>query len=360
MAAEKLIEIYMLVRGFWDRLKKPIVGLSPMDGVTDATFRHMVCKYSNPDLVMTEFTNVEGLARGAVKMLPAFYYEEAERPVVAQIYGVEPQSYYKCVVMLCYMGFDGIDINMGCPANKVAKRGSGAGLIKTPDLAKELVLISKKAARDWAEGISMEDAGVHPEIIKAVKELHPEPGPRVELPVSVKTRIGFDKDVSEEWMEHLIETEPANISLHGRTLRQMYLGMADWDSIARAADVVRGTGISFLGNGDVQSMDDAYERIEKYNIDGVLIGRATFGNPWFFKGKEPNVQEKLMAVVEHSRYLADNYPEHPFYALRKHLGWYCKGFDNAKELRVKFMKVETPEEVEQIVEEFLVAHGGLV
>ena len=134
----------MIVKGFWGEMEKPVIGLAPMDGVTDAPFRYMVAKYGKPSLQMTEFTNVEGLARGAVKMLQAFIYDEIERPIVAQIYGTEPDSYYKAAVMLARMGFDGIDINMGCPATKVAKSGSGAGLIRTPELAKELVRMTKK------------------------------------------------------------------------------------------------------------------------------------------------------------------------------------------------------------------------
>ena len=115
-------------KGFWEKLPKPIIGLAPMDGVTDAPYRYMVCKYSRPSLVITEFCNVEGLARGAVSMLKEFLYSEIERPVVAQIYGVETESFYKVALMCCYLDFDGIDINMGCPAKKVARRGSGAGM----------------------------------------------------------------------------------------------------------------------------------------------------------------------------------------------------------------------------------------
>ena len=197
--------------GFWNNLKKPIIGLAPMDGVTDASFRYMVCKHSKPSVVMTEFTNVEGLARGATVMLRAFVYSEIERPVVAQIYGVEVDSYYKSAVMLCAMGFDGIDINMGCPANKVAKRGSGAGLIQTPELAKEIIRSCKKAVKDWGEGISLMEAGVHPDILEVVNVV----GERKVIPVSVKTRVGYDQDIVQEWVKHLMEEQPATISMHG-------------------------------------------------------------------------------------------------------------------------------------------------
>ena len=322
------------------------MGLSPMDGVTDAAFRYIVCKYGKPSLTMTEFTNVEGLARGAAKMLVAFLYNETERPVVGQLYGVETDSYYKCAVMLCALGFDGIDINMGCPANKVAKKGSGAALIRTPDLAKEIIRATKRGCQDWAQGISLKEARVHENIIAEVKILAGME--RRLIPVSVKTRIGFDKVVAEEWIKHLLEEEPANITMHGRTLRQMYLGEADWDVLARASKICHGTGVSFLGNGDVSSLKDAKEKIEKYGVDGVLVGRATFGNPWFFAGVEPTREERLSAALEHARYFI-KLNHLSFYNIKKHLSWYCKGFDGARELRRELMTVENLADVEKIL-----------
>lgn len=323
-----------------------------MDGVTDAAFRYMVCKHSKPSLVITEFTNVEGLARGAVKMLKAFEYDEIERPILAQVYGVEIESFYKVAVMLCHMGFDGIDINMGCPANKVARRGSGAGLIRSPELAKKIIRIVKKAVADFANGISLEEAGVHPNIIEACREMKHGKVVRKELPVSVKTRIGYDSVVAEEWMKHLLEVAPSMISLHGRTLKQMYSGRADWEVIGRAARIVKEAGVKFLGNGDIESMEDAQEKIVAYGLDGVLVGRAAMGNPWFFGAKAPTMKARFAAIKEHAKYFQKHLGDAPFFAIRKHLAWYCRGFEGAKDLRVKFMKVTKPEEVGEILGEF--------
>lgn len=378
----------MLFRGFWENLEKPIIGLAPMDGVTDAAFRYMVCKYSKgqghsagtepgsgsvdgdigkrpvyPSVIITEFTNVEGLARGATSMLKAFIYNEIERPIVAQIYGVEPESYYKCAVMLCAMGFDGIDINMGCPANKVAKHGSGAGLIKTPELAKKLVLITKKAVKDYAEGISLEKAGVHPDMVieveKFLAQRRTELGEKFEkvferrlIPVSVKTRIGYESVVAEEWVKHLIEVGPANISMHGRTLKQMYTGKADWETLAKVAKIAQAAGISFLGNGDVKSMQDAREKIEQYGVDGVLAGRALFGNPWFFTEREPVTRERLSAAIEHARYF-ENLGHLSFHNIKKHLAWYCKEFEGARELRMKLMLCCNFKDMEKIMKKMV-------
>lgn len=326
-----------------------------MDGVTDASFRYMICKHSKPSVVITEFTNVEGLARGNMRGLAAFIYSEIEKPIVAQIFGVEPDSYYKAAVLLSAMGFDGIDINMGCPVTKVAAKGSGAALIKTPELAKKLVMMTKKGIKDFAEGISLEEAGVHPDMIGAIKKnahwfpkMNLEKLARKIIPVSVKTRIGYDKIVAEEWVKHLLEVEPANISMHGRTLKQLYMGLANWEEIAKAGAVVKasGLGTTFLGNGDVKSMTDANEKIKNYGVDGVLVGRAVFGNPYFFEGREPTIKEGLEAAIEHSKYF-ENLNHIGFQNIRKHLGWYVKGFEGAKELRIKLMQLENAGDVEK-------------
>ncbi len=360
----------MSVCGFWDDLKKPIIGMAPMDGVTDAAFRHMVCKYSKPSLIVTEFTNVEGLAHGNVKGLTAFLYTEIERPIVAQIFGIDPESFYKATVMLCAMGFDGVDINMGCPVRKVSEKGAGAGLIKNPILAKKIITKCKKAAKDWADGISLEKAGVRTVMIEAMAAMggggagtgngirlprQRRARRRVSrklIPISIKTRIGYDKIAPEEWVKHLLETEPANITMHGRTLKQMYLGQANWDALAKAAKICKSSGVSFLGNGDVKSMEDARQKIKDYGVDGVLVGRAVCGNPWFFSEKEPTVKEKLKAAIEHCKYFA-KLNHLSFFNIRKHLGWYCKGFDGAKELRVKLMQAENAEEVEREIGKIL-------
>lgn len=341
-------------RGFWDELKSPIVGLSPMDGVTDAPFRYITAKYSQPSVVMTEFTNVEGLARGAVGMLKAFRYSEIERPVVAQIYGVEEESYYKVALMVCYLGFDGIDINMGCPANKVARRNSGAGLIRIPEHAQKLVRITKQAVKDWSEGITLEKAEIRPKIINHLKQIKPKEGPRKQIAVSVKTRTGVDKIVAEEWIQTLLEEKPANISLHGRTLKQMYTGKADWDVIGKAAALCKDTETSFLGNGDVLSLEDAKKKTKDYGLDGVLVGRGALGNPWFFNGHVPTPKERMEAAIEHCKAFEKLMPDLAFFNMRKHLGWYCKGFDGAREMRSRLMQTNSSEEVEAIFNEFSV------
>lgn len=336
-------------QGFWSKLKKPIIGLAPMDGVTDTTFRHMVRKHSKPSLMVTEFVNVEGLARGAISMLDHLAYEKTDRPIVAQIYGVELDSFYKVALICCYLDFDGIDINMGCPANKVARRGSGAGLIKNPDHAKKVIQMVKKACQDWADGIKLEDADLRPKIITALKVIKPRAPKRRLLPVSVKTRTGYDEIATESWISALVEEGPAAITLHGRTFRQMYSGEANWDEIRKAGKICHKAGVLLLGNGDVQSVDQAKQKIADYGVDGVLVGRAVCGNPWFFSGKEPSREERIKVAIEHARHFEKRRQGQAFFAIRKHLAWYCKGFDGAKETRVRLMQAKSADEVEAIL-----------
>lgn len=347
-----------MFRGFWEKLDKPIIGLSPMDGVTDAAFRYMTAKYGKPDVIYTEFVNVEGLARGAVSMLDHLIYNKIERPIVAQIYGIETESFYKVALMCCYLGFDGIDINMGCPANKVARRNSGAGLIRVPDQAKKIIRTVKQAVQDWNDGITLEKAEVRPKIITALKTMNPASESAIRksrqkpIPVSVKTRTGIDKIVAEEWIEQLLEEKPAVITLHGRTLKQMYTGQANWELIGRVAKTVKKTDTLFLGNGDIQSLKNARKRCEEYGTDGVLVGRATCGNPWFFSGHEPSIQERFNAALDHARAFEEMSMKHAFFAMRKHLAWYCKGFDGARELRAQLMQTNSSQDVENILSDF--------
>jgi len=344
-------------KGFWAKLKKPIIGLSPMDGVSDAAFRYMTAKTSKPDVIYTEFVNVEGLARGAVSMLDHLLFNKIERPVVAQIYGVETESFYKVALMCCYLGFDGIDINMGCPANKVARRNSGAGLIRVPNQAKKIIKICKKAARDWAEGITLEKAGIRPKLITALKSMNPESETpssrqRKKLPISIKTRTGIDQVIAEEWAQTLLEEEPVALAMHGRTLKQMYSGEANWEILGKVAAIVKQTETIFLGNGDIQSLKDAHEKIEKYGTDGALVGRAACGNPWFFGGLEPNLGERFKAALDHARCFEEMSMKHAFFAMRKHLAWYCRGFDGARELRKELMQANSSEDVKKTLSQF--------
>lgn len=339
------------MKTFWD--KYPIIGLAPMDGVTDAAFRYISDTIGKPDLLLTEFVSVEGITAGAIALLDAFIYHKTKTPTIAQIYGTEPEAFYQSAFIVCELGFDGIDINMGCPDKSVSGRGAGAGLIRNPERAKAIVKATKQAALDWSEGKKLGDVGLRPKVTNAVRKLQKQlditPIRRL-LPVSVKTRIGFDRPVIHEWISHLLETEPVNITIHGRTLKQMYTGLADWDEIGAAAQLAKGSSTTIMGNGDVKSMDDAGKRIKEYGLHGVLIGRATFGNPWLFKREIPSTDMRLRAALAHCEAFERMLPKGHFLSLRKHMAWYCKGFDGAAEIRARLMSIQSVADVRQIVQ----------
>jgi len=344
----------------WQKLNKPIIGLSPMDGVSDHPFRHITKKYGHPDIVYTEFASVEGICHGASKLLKDFIYDEIQRPILAQVFGSTPASFRQTATMLCEMGFDGIDINMGCPAPNVASHGAGAGLIKTPKLAQEIIQATKDGIQDYLSGKKTRDCpDIKEKIWSQVEKKHQQLPESLQIPrqipVSVKTRVGYDKEVINDWIPNLLEMQPAAIALHGRTLKQRYLGDADWQLIAKAAELVHQTDTLILGNGDITSRQMALEYAQKYDVDGILIGRASFGNPWIFLDSQKNTDNPFAVALEHAQLYENTYAQNPkyhFLPMRKHLGWYIRGIDKAKEIRLKIFQTNTAAQVEQIFKEY--------
>lgn len=348
-----------------------------MDGVTDACFRSIIAQQGKPDVSFTEFTHVHDVCHGPEIHLETLLYSERERPIVAQLYGKDPDLFYLAAQAVCELGFDGLDINMGCPSKSVASSGSGAGLIRTPELARAIMQAAKRGIEDWAGGQTLEQAGFKPARVAIFERLNRQrgkigPTPRRQLPLSVKTRLGYDSVTVEGWIEELLLEQPAVISLHGRTLRQMYRGTADWSAIGRAAALVRGTGSLLLGNGDVQSLDDIAVRVRETGVDGVLVGRGVLGAPWFFRSKEQarmrargvsgtdvgrgrgevSLNERFAVLVEHAQQFQALVGKKQFYRMRKHLGWYCKGFPHAASLRAQMVRVSSIEELHALLADF--------
>lgn len=343
-------------RGFWARLPHPIVGLSPMDGVTDAVARQMAVRHGRPSLTVTEFVAVEGLTHGAVVLLEDLRYAESDRPVVAQLYGVDPAAFREAAAIACALGFDGIDVNMGCPASTVARRGAGAALIQTPERAREIVRAVRAGIGDWADGGDLDRLVTHAKVRRVVAARAERLGEatRRRIPVSVKTRIGYEDVEVERWVNDLAQERPVAIALHGRTLKQMYAGSADWDAIGRAAELLRGSGILVLGNGDLPDRATAERRAAAYGLDGGLIGRATIGNPWALAGVEVDTGARLRAAIEHAELFEQTYQgARPFVAARKHLHGYCRGFEGASELRKSLMVAPSAAECRRLIERIL-------
>src|ERR1700733_1071337 len=199
---------------FWKDLKKPIMVLAPLADVTDPAFRRIIAKYGKPNVMWTEFVSADGLFLGGYESLVKdLAYTESERPIVAQFFTSKPEMMRKAAELACDLGFDGIDINMGCPDKSVEKQGAGAAAIKNPKLAQEIILAAMEGARESSK--------------KTAKN----------LPVSVKTRIGYNKNELETWLPALLQTHPAVITLHARTRKEMSNVPAQWDKIKRAVEI---------------------------------------------------------------------------------------------------------------------------
>ncbi len=316
-----------MVKGFWKKTK-PIFVLAPMADVTDAAFRRIIAKYGKPDAMWTEFVSCDGLCSDGKKaLLKNLEFTEAERPIVAQFFGAKPDNFYQCALLAQELGFDGIDINMGCPDKKVEKQGAGASLMRDYKLAQKIIIETKRGAGD--------------------------------LPVSIKTRIGYDSDILDQWLPRLLETEPAAITVHARTRKEMSKVPARWEAVARAVEITRQYDSSpdctrIIGNGDIESLADAEEKVRQSGADGAMIGRGIFGNPWFFdKTKDINtisIEEKVSVMIEHSLLFEKLFAgTKKFNLMKKHFKAYIHGFNGAKELRVKLMSARDAAAAARIV-----------
>lgn len=316
-------------KGFWDKLKKPIMTLAPMADVTDFAYREMLAKYGKPDVTFTEFVSCDGLSNkeGRKNLVKNLVYTDGQCPIVAQIFGANPQTFCETAKLLNKLGFDGIDINMGCPEKSLCQSGGGAALFNTPKLAQELIRQTKCGAGD--------------------------------LPVSIKIRTGYGKEGLMEWLEALIEAKPAVITVHGRTRKEMSKVPADWELMGKTVKKLRKKYAKkdlplFIGNGDIQTLKEAKEKAKKYDLDGIMIGRTTFGNPWFFNKKmdikDISLKRKLKVMLEHTKlYEKTTGKFRPFDLMKKHFKAYVSGFDGAKDLRIQLMQTKSAKGVEKIL-----------
>lgn len=343
---------------FWETLPKPFFVLAPLANVTDAAFRRIIAKYSKPagpHVFYTEFVSADGLVKahdeGRAKLMRDLVFSKEEKPIVAQFFSAIPEHMEKAAAIARELGFDGVDINMGCPDRTIEKQGAGAKLILNPVLAREIVVAAKRGA-----------------------------GP---LPVSVKTRLGYNKDILEEWLPEILKAEPAVLTLHARTRKEMSKVDAHWDRVKRAVEIRNELGSKTLivGNGDVKNLDDARQKATESGADGIMLGRAIFGTPWLFSSAKDSrsgemnttltppqesfvLQEagrivlstttRLRIAVEHTKLFDELLGDIKNFAImKKHFKAYVEGFHGAKELRVKLMDAQNAEEVEKIVSSFL-------
>jgi len=359
---------------FWQDLSRPFLTVAPMADVTDAAFRRMIAKYSahirpdgtvgGPDVMWTEFVSADGLVRapeaGRQKLLKDLLYDEIERPVVAQLFTRHPE-YMERIARLCLeMGFDGVDINMGCPVGAIVDQGCGAAMIRTPDIAQAVILSAKKGAKS-------DDGGI---------------------PVSVKTRLGYHTEQVEDWIPVILETKPAALTVHARTRKDMSKVPARWDRLTRVVELrdALSPDTTIIGNGDVLTAEDGYQKAHTYGVDGVMIGRALFGNPWFFHPSKRvpykmmtlpthgvdrdsiiitdaadatveyvSIEDRLRVLVEHSKLFIELLPHKNFAVMKKHYKAYVGGWPGAVELRQRLMLAHTIDDIEHIVAAYLVS-----
>ncbi len=315
----------------WDNLPKPFFVLAPMDDVTDTVFRQVVAECAAPDLYFTEFVNVDALqSPGREAAMKRLKFTAKEKPLIAQIWGKKPENYYKTARELAEMGFDGIDINMGCPDKAVVKNGCCVALINNRELAGEIIQATREGA---------------------IRQAHGKPAP---LPVSVKTRLGFN-DVDMTWIEFLLTYKLDALSIHGRTRKQMSKVPADWDAIGRAREMRDALcpATKIIGNGDVMSRSQGLELANKHNLDGIMIGRGIFHDPFIFckdgscKWEKYVMAGKIALYRRHVELFAQTWKENerPIHTLNKFCKIYINGFDGAKELREKLMAAKSTDEL---------------
>ena len=314
---------------------KPVL-LAPMEDVTDASFR-VVCKKFGADMVYTEFIPSDGLIRDAAKAIAKMKTSDEEAPIAIQIYGNDPVAMVEAAKMADHAeeiagghGCDIIDINFGCPVNKIAGRGAGSGMMREPD---KMVMITEQ-------------------IVKAVRK-----------PVTVKTRLGWDENskIIVGLAERLQDTGIQALTIHGRTRCQMYKGEADWTLIGEVKNNPR-MHIPIIGNGDINSERKAKEAFDRFGVDGIMVGRASFGHPWIFReikhyletGEElppMSVRDRVALAKWHlSLSVGLKGPVTGVLEMRRHLSCYFKGLPDFKETRVRLVTEPSAVELDKLLD----------
>lgn len=311
------------MKNFWQTLPKPFLVLAPMEDVTDMVFREIVCDLPRPDVFFTEFTSADGLnSKGRLVTLEKFLYSEKQRPIVAQIWGTNLVNIEAAAATVQELGFDGIDINMGCPVRAVNKSGAGAAMAKDPALAAEVIAATKRGAPN--------------------------------IPISVKTRLGFNKINTEEWIGFLLKQNIHALTIHGRTATQQSTGDANWEEIGKAVKIAQATAphTTIIGNGDIKSAAEALSRHKTYGVDGVMIGRGIFSNPWVFEKSEHPIthtrQEYTDLLLKHISLYVDTWGESKnFEIMKKFFKMYVNNFAGASQLRLALMSCRNKAQVEE-------------
>lgn len=313
------------MRNFWQKLQPPFTVLAPLDGATDAVFRQMIVKIGKPDVLFTEFTSCEGfMSSGREKTVQSLQYEPNEQPVVAQIWGIDQKHFYETAKYIKKMGFYGIDLNMGCPDRKVIKEGACSALMKNHTLASEIIAATKEGATG--------------------------------LPVSVKTRIGFEKEIIDEWVGFLLNQNLSALTIHLRTVAEMSKVPAHWEYMPSIISLRNkyAPQTLIIGNGDMVTLNEVQEKYRSYGCEGFMIGRGIFANPWLFDRKRslPDItnDERFTTFLEHIRAFEKKWGDSKnFENLKKFCKAYINNFPQASVFREKIMETRSLEELKYTV-----------
>lgn len=316
------------MKDFWQKLPRPFTVLAPLDGVTDVVFRQMVTEMGKPDVLFTEFTMTDGfVSSGRERIMERLLLEEGQKPVVAQIWGANPEHFYQTAKALEGLGFSGIDINMGCPDRTVIRGGACSALIKNPSLAAEIIQAVKEGAGN--------------------------------LPVSVKTRIGFDQMQISEWIKFLLEQKLAALTVHLRTVRELSKVPAHWEympEIKQLRDTIAPQTI-LIGNGDILSLKEIHEKYKQYGIEGFMVGRGIFANPWMFNKEiefeNVTVMERVRLFLRHIDLYEKRWGSKKNFAnLKKFAKTYLSNFPDVSSFREQLMLAKSMKELKATLEEY--------
>ncbi len=309
------------MESFWHKLPKPFLALAPLDGVTDTVFRQIIASCAKPDVMFTEFVSADGFCSAGRRWVSdALRFTDSEQPLVAQIWGKNPDTMYKATKEIAGMGFAGIDINMGCPVREVMKLGCGAAMIDSPDGARKIISAVKSAAGNF--------------------------------PVGVKTRIGIHDIRTDEWISFVLEQNIDVLTVHGRTAQEMSKVPAHWDEIGKAVKIRDRMGVKTLivGNGDIADAKEARQKHEQWGVDGVMIGRGVFQSPWAFSRTDIAHEDLLRLLEKHIVLFEDVWgTKKNFASLKKFFKMYIKGFHDATSVRERMMKTTTAHEALEII-----------
>jgi tRNA-dihydrouridine synthase len=321
------------MKNFWKKLPHPFTVLAPMDGVTDTVFRQIISEIGKPDVLFTEFTMVDGImSKGRERVMQNLLFAAKEQPVVAQIWGTKPENFYKSAQMVKELGFAGIDINMGCPERTIIKSGACSALMHNPSLAAEIVQATREGAKD--------------------------------IPVSVKTRIGFYKETIDEWIGFLLGLQLPMLAVHLRTREEMSKVPAHWEfmpKILALRDQISPETL-ICGNGDIKSMDEIKEKYKEYSCDGFMVGTGIFQNPWLFNPAinidTVTVEERIELYLRHISLYEKTYGDGKNFAvLKKFCKTYINNFPNAVSFREQLMTSKSITELKNMLKNYRTSEG---